>query len=507
MNKIFSLYLLLVLFSCSTVSKSDSNYYSFDEALENAIKRIENDLPERSDVAILDFKSANPNLSSYIIEELYDKLINGRKLSIMERSRIDTIKIEVGYQLSGEVDDNQIINIGKQLGANYVVTGEITYSGEAYRLRVFAIDIEKGRRVASSSLNINSNDRQINYLLTTEIYESTNNINYIGGTGNVTITSLVSGIIIIDGTETSYNIRADGVITIKNLPTGRIFIGVKENDGRIVAMQEPIIIQDGITVSVVISPFDFEYIVISERQENRGRRFGSPREEHGRSNNESQYTASLNFSFYIGKYLVTQREYISLMGNNPSDIIGENLPVIVVEWIDAIRYCNARSNKEGFRPAYIINNINGNVEWDKTSNGYRLPTETEWEYACRANIWTAYYTGTTIDKSQANFGNNRPSIVGAYPPNPWGIYDMAGNVWEWCYDEYKNRIAFFENNFQMILVGLAFETRNTLRGGSFRSNVTDLRSARRTNNMTLNMDDVGFRIVRSPNGYVEARIW
>ena len=168
MNKVFTVIFLMILFSCSTAS----NYHSFDQALENAINKVESDLPEGSDIAILDFKSDNPNLSSYIIEELYDKLINNRKLTVMERSRIDTIAMEVGYQLSGEVDDKEIISIGHQLGADYVVTGQITFSGEAYRLRVFAIDIEKGRRIASSSLNINPKDRQINYLLSSTSYNT-----------------------------------------------------------------------------------------------------------------------------------------------------------------------------------------------------------------------------------------------------------------------------------------------------------------------------------------------
>jgi TolB-like protein len=173
MYKAFSALLLIVLFSCASVPDNDSNYHSFDEALEIGIQRIGNDLPEGSDIAVLDFKSDNPNLSSYIIEEMYDKLINGGRLSIMERSRVDTIKMEVNYQLTGEVDDNEIINIGHQLGANYVVTGQIIFSGEAYRLRVFAIDVEKGRRIASSSLNIKSNDRQINYLLSSKTNENT----------------------------------------------------------------------------------------------------------------------------------------------------------------------------------------------------------------------------------------------------------------------------------------------------------------------------------------------
>jgi TolB-like protein len=160
MKKIYVI-LALIICSCSTAPK----YLSFDNALETGIQKIGNDLPEGIEVAILDFKSDNENLSSYIIEEMYDKLVNFGKLSIMERSRTDTIALEVGYQLSGEVDDKEIIEIGKKLGADYVVTGQLTFSGEAYRLRIFAIEIKNGRRVASSSLNINRNDRQITYLL------------------------------------------------------------------------------------------------------------------------------------------------------------------------------------------------------------------------------------------------------------------------------------------------------------------------------------------------------
>jgi TolB-like protein len=177
MNKLLVVLSLIIVCSCTTVPK----YLSFDDALGTGMQKIESDLPEGSQVAILDFKSDNENLSSYIIEEMYDKMVNFGKLVIMERSRTDTIAMEVGYQLSGEVDDNEIINIGHQLGADYVITGQITFSGEAYRLRVFAIDIEKGRRVASSSLNINQNDRQINHLITTQ---TTTNVqeNNIAGT-------------------------------------------------------------------------------------------------------------------------------------------------------------------------------------------------------------------------------------------------------------------------------------------------------------------------------------
>jgi TolB-like protein len=162
MNKLIIVILVIItISSCATVQ----NDYSFDNALENGIQKIINDLPANADIAILNFKSDNTNLSSYIIEEIYDKLINGGKFSIMERSRTDAIFDEVGYQLSAEVDDNEIINIGHQLGADFVVTGQIIFSGQSYRLRISAIDIAKGRRVASSALNIKSNDKQVAFLL------------------------------------------------------------------------------------------------------------------------------------------------------------------------------------------------------------------------------------------------------------------------------------------------------------------------------------------------------
>ena len=160
MYKTFLVLFFILICSCASSPKN----LTFDDALETATKKIHNDLPHEAKIAILAFKSDNENLSSYIIEEIYDKMINFG-IQPMERSFTNAIAMEVGYQLSGEVDDNEIVRIGHQLGADYVVTGEVIFSGEAYRLRVFAIDIERGRRVASSSVNINQNDRQINHLL------------------------------------------------------------------------------------------------------------------------------------------------------------------------------------------------------------------------------------------------------------------------------------------------------------------------------------------------------
>jgi len=119
-------------------------------------------------------------------------------------------------------------------------------------------------------------------------------------------------------------------------------------------------------------------------------------------------------SFYMGKDPVTQKEFEEVMGANPSTFKYENRPVERVNWFDAVEYCNRVSLKEGLTPAYTINGTN--VTWNRKANGYRLPTEAEWEYAAKA-------AGT--DKPFAADGTH-----------PWGLCDMPGELWEWCWDWY-----------------------------------------------------------------------
>ena len=212
---------------------------------------------------------------------------------------------------------------------------------------------------------------------------------------------------------------------------------------------------------------------------------GSPANEAERYNDEIQRQISLR-SFQMSRYPVTQREYQEIMGTNPSHFKGDNLPVEQVTWFDAIEYCIRRSQREGLTPAYTMTNrepasgypiTNATVTVNWNANGYRLPTEAEWEYACRAGTTTPFNTGNNITTRQANFdvcccdgGGTTP--VGSFPANAWGLHDMHGNVWEWCWDWYGEYQTGAQNNPTGAVSGV-------FRGGSWGFPGQYLRSAYR----------------------------
>ena len=236
---------------------------------------------------------------------------------------------------------------------------------------------------------------------------------------------------------------------------------------------------------------------------------GSPSGETRRHSNETQRQVTLS-PFYMGRYEVTQAEFQAIMGTNPSQFQGPNLPVENVSWFDAIEFCNILSLREGLRPAYTIN---GNVvSWDRNANGYRLPTEAEWEFSCRAGSTTPFNTGDNITTDQANFNGNHPYIdnpdnppgvyrgttvpVGSFAPNAFGLYDMHGNVGEWCWDWNVVYSLDAEVNPQ----GTASGHYRVFRGGSWNHPADFLRSARRGGNLPHARGFFhGFRLARNVN--------
>ena len=182
---------------------------------------------------------------------------------------------------------------------------------------------------------------------------------------------------------------------------------------------------------------------------------GSPESENWRSSDETQHEVSLG-DFWISRCEVTQREYSALMHDNPSTFRGESLPVENVTWLEAVRFCNAKSESEGLTPVYEIDGAK--VTWNLAADGYRLPTEAEWEYSCRAGTTTPFNVEHSIAVDESNYYGHypyeieenyftqhklstRPGVyrgetveVGSFPPNKLGLYDMHGNVGEFCWD-------------------------------------------------------------------------
>jgi formylglycine-generating enzyme required for sulfatase activity len=220
---------------------------------------------------------------------------------------------------------------------------------------------------------------------------------------------------------------------------------------------------------------------------------GSPASESQRFDNESQRRVTISKEFYMASRPVTQSEYQAVMGYNPSHFNGTNLPVEMVAWLDAIKYCNARSEREGLRQAYTT--AGSRVTLNEGANGYRLPTEAEWEYACRAETTWPFYAGNSISTSQANYNDSRKHTTeaGSFPANKWGLYDMAGNVWEWCWDWYAPYTGDAADP-----LGPASGSRRVVRGGGFDDILAKLRSANRGSDEPVKtLNNVGFRVVRA----------
>ena len=242
---------------------------------------------------------------------------------------------------------------------------------------------------------------------------------------------------------------------------------------------------------------------------------GSPDTEAWRSDDEIQHTVTVS-DFYMSMYEVTQAEYTELTGSNPSSFSGDTLPVETVSWLDAIHYCNARSELEGLRPAYSIEGQT--VTWDRSAEGYRLPTEAEWEYACRTGTTTPFNTENSISAEEANYYGHYPYQiednyfsqdnldtkpgeyrqttveVSSFSPNGWGLYNMHGNVGEWVWDYYGSYVTEKQNN----PTGTDTGTLRVYRGGGWNDFAKNMRSAYRAamaeDKSSFN---IGIRLVRN----------
>lgn len=234
---------------------------------------------------------------------------------------------------------------------------------------------------------------------------------------------------------------------------------------------------------------------------------GSPSsDDMARAWEKPQRTVAVS-GFRIAITPVTEALYHEVMEQAPPPAEQRRLPIVHVRWDDAIQFCNALSEREGYQPCYRQIRNRWSCDWH--ADGYRLPTEAEWEYACRAGTETRYLFGDDpgeLDRYAWFSGNSQiqRQEVAQKAPNPWGLYDMHGNVWEWCWDRYKldslTRVRDWDDLRQFVKP----EWR-VVRGGSFYNPPETLRSARRGRFRPEDWDALqGFRCVRILPSLIEA---
>ena len=233
---------------------------------------------------------------------------------------------------------------------------------------------------------------------------------------------------------------------------------------------------------------------------------GSHRSAWGHTADEYLHPVSVEQPFYMASTEVTGAQYEQIMSTNPSFFNpGPDYPLESVLWEEAVQFCNALSRHEGLEEVYT----KASRDWVmlRARNGYRLPVEIEWEYACRAGMMTTFYTGDVVDEKQAsqllryagwyrrNAGGRSHTVAGLQP-NRWGLYDMLGNVQEWCWDWFDSYPVQKAHAF----MGPAKGALRVIRGGGWYSSVEQCRSAsRRGWNPDIRRNSLGFRVVFSPS--------
>lgn len=188
--------------------------------------------------------------------------------------------------------------------------------------------------------------------------------------------------------------------------------------------------------------------------------------------------------FLLAKFPVTQDIYFEIIKETPSTFTGNRLPVETISWKEAVIFCNLLSVKWGLNTCYSLNGDKEEIIFNQTANGFRLPMEAEWEYACKAGTSEIRYGKLDEIAWYKNNSEQRSHKVGQKKPNAWGLYDMLGNVWEWCSDLYDTEV---------------YGSYRIFRGGGWcdeeRSVMATTR--RRSHPLKFKIDDLGFRIARN----------
>ncbi|MDR2785584.1 MAG: SUMF1/EgtB/PvdO family nonheme iron enzyme [Treponema sp.] len=350
-------------------------------------------------------------------------------VTLVTRDDFDKILAEHQFQMSDWSDPDKTARLGAAAGADYILVGEIDEMDGAYFVTARMIDLNTAEQMASSDIQ----------------FERLNQ-------ARAAMEEFTDRFLQTLGYKSGSPPRSPSAAQPASQPAGGSF-----------PLRETIRAIDANMVPVPGGTF----------------MMGSTAGQ-GNANERPQHQVSLG-DFSIGKYEVTQAEYEAVMGSNPGSFRGGALPVETVSWLDAVEFCNRLSRAANLTPAYTISGAN--VTWNRSANGYRLPTEAEWEYAC----------GEWIDGWLGGNSGRVTHPVGQLAPNRYGLYDMAGNVQEWCWDWYGSYGRDPQSNPQ----GSGSGTTRVRRGHSFQNTGRLLPTNRDYGVPREKNNSTGFRIARS----------
>lgn len=366
---------------------------------------------------------------------------------------------------------NATVKVNKEIkkGGNIELTPgvyEVEISAESCYPEIFTINVQKGTTV-EKSVKLRQKTGAFQFTVKPLSAKSTlskNGVEILTWEGIKIIDPIIEG-------EYDLVVKAKGYRTITKK------IKIKEAN----TIKEDVILKEGVDASK-------GYILVE------GGTFIMGNDD-GLSDEEPTHQVTVA-SFWMAKYEVTQEIWKSVMGTNPSGFPGNTRPVEQVSWFNAVEFCNKLSEKEGLKKAY--SGSGDYIACDFNSNGYRLPTEAEWEYAARGGVSATdiQFSGSSSIVEVAWYSNNTvaPHDVGTKKPNQLGIYDMSGNVSEWCWDWYG---AFSSSN-QINPRGSSSGTGRVHRGGNWSSLAGSCRATYRGRNDPAQRDNSGgFRIVRT----------
>lgn len=414
-------------------------------------------------VSVLDLRS-NTGMSdveaAYLTDLARDALARSLPLdqfTIMTRESILELLPE-GTRLSDCLDASCEVEIGRTLGADYVVSGEVLEFAQEQRLIIKVHHCQSAAFIGSETAGgISLKDLEGAVSGTTELLAA--RINNHSGVGNKGVDIPYDGKPPINLDEWFIKPEAFGQPISGRHLSGRGMSMVHVESGSFL--------------------------------------MGSPRYEEEREQDEDRHQVTLTRDYLIGSTEVNQEQWFSVMATNPSRFEGADRPVENITFDECIEFCNQLSIIEGLTPAY--GRRHGEVYWNRESNGYRLPTEAEWEFACRAGSQKRFTSGDrAVDLNEVSwFRNNstgRTHNVALRAPNNWGLHDMHGNVWEWCW----NWSAEYPSRFATDPEGPRQGSSRVIRGGSWDNPTEACRSANHNSAKPgFHGGILGFRVART----------